>query len=71
MDFRNQFEAFFGENDIAVRGSAPKPEQAGSMIFKYSEEEEYFENLQLSGSFKNCQWKRNKEHKKVQTQKNE
>ena len=55
QDFQRQFEDFFGENDKGPKGTQPlKADQSGSVIFQYNEEDEYFENLKLSGNFLNC-----------------
>lgn len=50
-DFMQQFEQFFGEGEEYQKPPANKPDQSGSLVYQYNEEEEFFENLQLSGSF--------------------
>lgn len=56
QELMEQFEQFFGA-DIATKSSNQSQKQtggfnqSGSQVYKYNEEEEYFENLEMSGNF--------------------
>jgi hypothetical protein len=50
-DFMKQFDQFFNENDESPKQQNRRLDQSRSMTYQYNEEEDFFENLQMSGSF--------------------